>query len=104
MPDFVLTYRSRKGHTPSADTTTAWYAWFDGMGDQLVEMGRPVLDRASIGESNPEHTELGGYSIVRAEDIHRALAIAKGCPGLDSGGGVEVGLLGQVHDRAQQSS
>jgi hypothetical protein len=102
MPDFVLTYRSRKGHTPSADTVAAWYAWFDGMGDDLIEIGRPVLERASIGESNPEHTELGGYSIVRAEDIDTALAIAKGCPGLGTGGGVEVGLLGHVHERAQR--
>jgi hypothetical protein len=101
MPEFVLTYRSPKGHTPSPDTVAAWYAWFDGMGEQLVEMGRPVIERAAIGESNPQRTELGGYSIVRADDLDTALGMAKGCPGLDSGGGVEVGQLGQVHDRAE---
>ena len=103
MPEYVLTYRSQKGYTPSADTVAAWYAWFDGIGDQLVEMGRPVVERASIGEYNPERTQLGGYSIVRAEDLDAAVAIAKGCPGLTLGGGVEVGLLGQVHDRAPSS-
>ena len=103
MPEFVLTYRSQKGYTPTPDTIAAWYAWFDGMGDQLVEMGRPVIERASIGESSPERTELGGYTIVRAHDLDAALAIAKGCPGLDFDGGVEVGLLGQVHDRAPSS-
>jgi hypothetical protein len=103
MPEFVLTYRSQKEYTPNADTVAAWYAWFDGMGNQLVDMGRPVTERASIGEHNPERTQLGGYTIVQAEDLDAALAIAKGCPGLDFGGGVEVGLLGQVHNRAPSS-
>ena len=103
MPEFVFTYRSQKGYIPSAETVAAWYAWFDGMGDHLIELGRPVVDRVSIGESNPERTELGGYTIVRAEDLNGALAIAEGCPALGFGGGVEVGLLGQVHDRAASS-
>ena len=103
MPEFVLAYRSQKGYAPTADTVAAWYAWFDGIGDRLVELGQPVIDRATIGESSPDRTELGGYSIVRADDLPAALAIAKGCPGLDFGGGVEVGLLGQVHDRASGS-
>lgn len=101
MPDFVLTYRTPAGYTPTADTTRAWYAWFEEMGDHLVELGRPVVERASIGESSPLRTELGGYSIVSAPDLEAALAIAKGCPGLDLGGGVEVGQLGQVPERSQ---
>jgi hypothetical protein len=100
MPDFVFTYRSPKGYTPSAETAATWYAWFEGMGDQLVELGRPVIERTTLGESNPESTELGGYSIVRAEEMEGALAIAKGCPAVDFGGGVEVGLLGAVPDRS----
>jgi hypothetical protein len=103
MPEFVFTYRSQKGYIASSDTVAAWYAWFDGMGDRLIDLGRPVVDRVSIGESNPERTELGGYTIVRAKDLDAALVIAEGCPGLGFGGGIEVGLLGQVHDRAASS-
>jgi hypothetical protein len=103
MPEFVFTYRSQTGYTPNEDTVAAWYAWFEGIGDHLVEMGRPVTERASIGESNPDRTQLGGYTIVRADDLDAAVAIAKGCPGLNFGGGVEVGQLGQVHDRATSS-
>lgn len=99
MPDFVLTYRSAKNYARTEETVAAWYRWFEGMGDQLVELGRPVTERTSIGESSPHRTELAGYSIVRAEDLEGALAIAKGCPAVDFGGGVEVGLLGQVPDR-----
>ncbi len=99
MPDFVLTYRIPKGYTRTDETVTAWYGWFEGMGSQLVDLGRPVIVRTSIGESSPQRTDLGGYSIVSAEDLEGALAIAKGCPSLDFGGGVEVGLLGAVPDR-----
>ncbi len=99
MTDFVLTYRTPKGYARTAETVAAWYSWFQGMGDQLVDLGRPVVERTSIGEADPQRTDLGGYSIICAEDLEGALAIAKGCPSLDFGGGVEVGLLGQVPDR-----
>jgi hypothetical protein len=32
-----------------------------------------------------------GYSVVAAEDLDSALALAKDCPALRVGGGVEVG-------------
>jgi hypothetical protein len=96
MPQFVFTYRGPKGYTPTADSTPAWMAWFDSMGDQLVDLGKPVFQRASIGSTGSDTTELGGYSIVSADDFDAALAIAKGCPHLDWGGGVEVGLLTDV--------
>jgi hypothetical protein len=99
MPNFVLTYRTPKNYSRTDETAAAWYRWFDGMGGQLVELGRPVIERTAIGESSPQRTELGGYSIVSAEDLEGALAIAKGCPTLDFGGGVEVGLLGEVPAR-----
>jgi hypothetical protein len=54
------------------------------------------VDRASVGNCGSDSTELGGYSIVSADDIDDALAIAKGCPHVDGGGGVEVGRLGEV--------
>jgi hypothetical protein len=33
---------------------------------------------------------LGGYSIVKAENLDEAAELAKGCPGLLTGGSVEV--------------
>lgn len=101
MPEFVFTYRTLNGYTPNEETTSAWWAWFDGMGDQLVQLGKPVFDRGSVGETATETTQLGGYSIVSADDLESALAIAKGCPQVGAGGGVEVGLLGEVHERSR---
>jgi len=96
MPNFVLTCRQPVGYTPTPETMAAWMAWFDDMDGQLVDPGKPVVERATIGNTTSGVTELGGYSIVRAEDLQTALALAKGCPLLDHGGTVEVGRLGEV--------
>jgi hypothetical protein len=96
VTQFVLSYRSPKGHQLSPDSAGAWMAWFDSMGDHVVDIGKPVLERTSIGDCESNRTELGGYSILVADDIDEALALAKGCPHLDRGGGVEIGQLGEV--------
>ncbi len=95
MPTFVLSYRSRPGYTRTPESGAAWMAWFRGIGDQLAELGKPAVDRAALGNCGPG-TELAGYSLITAADLESAVALAKGCPALDSGGGVEVGLLGEV--------
>jgi hypothetical protein len=96
MPTFVFSYRSRVGYEPTPESGAAWRAWFDGLGDQVADLGQPVVRRASIGNTDQDSTELGGYSLVTADDIDGALAIAKGCPHLDRSGGVEIGELGAV--------
>lgn len=100
MPMFVMTYHNKPGYTPTPQTRAAWYAWFDGMGDQLADMGKPVIAQATLGNCGPDSTELGGYSLIEADDLEAATAIAKGCPHLEHSGGVAVGLLGEVSDRA----
>jgi hypothetical protein len=96
MPNFVFSYRNPKGYTPSAESRAAWMAWFDGMGDHLVELGQPVFERTAVGNCSPSSTELGGYSVIQAEDFDAARAIAEGCPYLDGDGGVEIGLLAEI--------
>jgi hypothetical protein len=104
MAHFVLSYRSPKGYTPGPDTAGAWMAWFDSMGDHVVDIGKPVFERTSVGECHSDSTELGGYSILVADDIDEALALAKGCPHLDRGGGVEIGQLAEVPAVRQASA
>ncbi len=96
MPNFVLSYRNPKGYTPITESRAAWMAWFGGMGDHLVELGQPVFERTTIGDCSSANTELGGYSVIQAEDFDSVLAIAKGCPYLDGDGGVEIGLLAEI--------
>jgi hypothetical protein len=80
----------------------AWMGWIKGMkdggfyvGGQPLEEGGKLL-RGPRGKSltdGPfvEAKEIvGGYVIIHADSLDAAAAIAKGCPGLDSGGTVEV--------------
>jgi len=96
MPDFVFTYRNPVGYTPTPETRAAWAAWFDGMGQQLADLGKPAVARAALGNCGADRTELGGYSVIHADDLESAMTIAKGCPHLARGGGIEVGQLGEV--------
>jgi hypothetical protein len=98
MPTYVFSYRGPKGYTPDPDSISAWWAWFENMGDRLVDMGKPVVAVDAVGDTSPEGTQLGGYSLIRAEDLEAAKVIAKGCPHLDRDGGVEIGELGEVHN------
>jgi hypothetical protein len=92
MPSYVFTYRTRKDYAPSSDTMEAWKGFFDGLGSHLVALGNPTFARRAIG-AEPAKTVLGGYSIVEADDLDAAVALASGCPTLQHGGGVEVGEL-----------
>jgi hypothetical protein len=96
MPNFLFSYRGPAGYIPSPEAASAWRAWFDSMGDQLVDLGKPVVTLDSVGNCSSESTDLGGYSLIRAADIEAAKVIAKGCPQLDREGGVEIGQLGEV--------
>ncbi len=73
----------------------AWGKWMGGLGAALVDGGNPVGQSSTVhangsvtgdGGTNPA----SGYSLVEAPDLESALAMAKGCPILNSGGSVEV--------------
>jgi hypothetical protein len=72
MATFFFSYRAPKGYT----------------------MGRPET-MAPLGDLGDD-TKLGGYSIVTADDLEAALALARGCPILRESGGVEVGVLASI--------
>lgn len=97
MSKFLFAYRVSKNYTPgSADTRTAWAAWFEQLGDHVVDIGKPVFERTALGNS-PADTVLGGYSLITAQDLDAAVVLANGCPGLQEGGAVEVGELGELN-------
>ena len=91
MTKYVFSYRVPSGYAPGAETAAEWQAWFGGMGSALVDIGNAVTDYASLGEVGGSDSRMVGYSVVSAEDIDAAVALANGCPALRVGGGVEVG-------------
>ena len=96
MAKFLFTYRPPASYTPGeADTMEEWNAFFEGLGEHLTDMGHPVFERTALG-SPAGDTVLGGYSIVTAEDLEVAVTLAKACPILERGGGVEVGAITEL--------
>jgi hypothetical protein len=87
MAEFIFTYRTPADCTlGTPDGIAAWNAWFQGLGSQLRDPGKPVSDRATVGDSG-DGARLGGYSLVTAENLDEALTLAKGCPIVAAGGG-----------------
>jgi hypothetical protein len=105
MADFVLIYRTptavaqsrseAENYTASSDHLAAWQAWFSEMGASVTGPGSPAFARSTLGETGPG-TALAGYTIITADDLEAAVALAQGCPVLHQGGGVEVGELTTV--------
>lgn len=97
MTEFIFAYRSPTGYAQGdPETVAAWQAWFAELGPALRDIGRPVSDQVTVGTTGAGSTRLGGYSVVTADGLDDALAMAKGCPLVAVGGGVEVGTLAPI--------
>jgi YCII-related domain len=99
MNTYLLVHRQPHDYTGTPEAAAAWEAWFGKLGDALVDKGNAVLsDRSVVGEAGTV-PPLGGYTIVSAADLDEATRLARGCPILQEGGAVEVGLLSPVPGR-----
>jgi hypothetical protein len=69
--------------------------WMVDPGDGLTQEGRVVNSKKLVmdGPFVEAKEIVGGFSIVQADTINAAAEIAKGCPGLQFGGTVEVRVL-----------
>ena len=104
MPTFLFSYRMPVDYQLGRpDAIANWTAFFEGMGDHVVDPGKPVSETAELGDCGPG-TRPGGYSLISADDLEAAVALAKGCPALAEGAGVEVGVLTEVGPAARDAS
>ena len=98
MPKYVLAYHGGgmpESEEEQAATMAAWGAWFETLGSAIVDGGNPISQTKTVasdgsvsdgGGANP----LSGYSLINADSIDAAAALAGGCPVLEVGGSVEV--------------
>jgi hypothetical protein len=72
----------------------AWMSWFGDLGQAVVDGGAPFGGSSTVAPDGKASTGgasgLTGYTIVEADSLDGAVAKAKGCPVLASGGSVEV--------------
>jgi hypothetical protein len=96
VANFVLIYHGgRMPETPEegAAVTQAWTTWFGQLGDALVDGGNPVSKTRTIssdGSVSDPSSSTSGYSIIKADSLDAAVALAKGCPVLGGGSSIEV--------------
>jgi hypothetical protein len=96
MDKYVFSYRVPADYRPGAETRAEWQAWFGGLGAALVDVGNAVTEYASLGEVGGSGSRMVCYSVVSAQDMDSALALAKDCPALRVGGGLELGPVMEV--------
>ena len=102
MAKFLFSYRvpnvsleeriNQLGPSAVAEVVSRWNAWFESMGESVLDRGNRVIDSRALGACNGDMRP-GGYTVVGAENLEAAVALAAACPGLQMGGGVEVGVL-----------
>jgi hypothetical protein len=95
MPNYVFTYRLPKDQPLDMDAAQAWYAWFDQIGEQIVETGNAVTSARQIGNVDGSQ-RVSGYTVITARDLDHASEVAQGCPAIAQGYGLEVGELLEI--------
>ncbi len=95
MSRYMMVYKGEA--TDMADMTPdqmegvrqKWEDWMGGVGAALADIGAPFGPNASLVDDGSSGTavSLNGYSIVEADDMAAAVALADGHPFLSEGSG-----------------
>jgi hypothetical protein len=103
MPNFLLVYHGGKEpETPEEGEAmmAAWMAWFNDMGEAVVDGGNPVGQSYTVSASGIAHdggaNPVSGYTVIAAETLDAACAMAQACPIMGEGGSIEVAEIHQV--------
>jgi hypothetical protein len=105
MNEFVFLYRGGERPTSAEQgqqVMQKWMAWFKELAEKghVVDRGQPlertgkIVQGASRTVTDGPFAEakdvVGGFTLIKANDVAHAAELAKGCPILDVGGHVEV--------------
>lgn len=99
MVKYLLLYSG--GSMPESPAEQAavlkeWQVWYGKIGSGVVDEGDPFTGKAkTVGadgkvSEGPVGSPASGYSIIKADSLDAAAALAKGCPILKSGGKISV--------------
>jgi hypothetical protein len=96
MPRFLITYHGVMDTPPTPEAReqmmSAFMTWAGSVGDNMVDPGSPLgpsrivtSDGDSLG-----NTEIGGYTIIDADDLDTAVDAVRSHPFLSRGGTLQV--------------
>jgi hypothetical protein len=84
MKNYVLIYNVGETLVDTDEMNAAWGAWFESMGDAVVDGGNPFNPAAEAqiknGKVAMDKTSLAGYSVIKAENHEAAVTMAMSCP------------------------
>jgi len=100
MAKFMIAYYG--GNQPSSKEEGMaqmgkWKAWVEGLGENVINPGTPLMDTKIITSSNVQDENdphaMKGFAIVQAESIETAVEIAQSDPFLDVDGTIRVSQM-----------
>jgi len=106
MKEFMMIFRTEKSDAPPPspeemqERVKTWQDWIGGIAAQgkfvatnaLGHQGKTVSATGVITDGPYAEIKevVGGYILVKANDLNDAVKLSKGCPTLEVGGKVEV--------------
>jgi hypothetical protein len=95
MAKYLFAYRGgmmEQDEQKRQEAMQAWGAWFGKIGEAVVDPGNPFGGSTSVSGngSGAAASQLTGYTVVKADSLDAASALAQDCPVLSSGGSVDV--------------
>jgi hypothetical protein len=93
MSKYVFAFRNDPSRAATGGEEEAWGTWFGELGEVVTDFGNRVSRTSMVGGSSGDRDALSGYVVITADSLDAAAALAKGCPGLQAGGRVEVGEI-----------
>jgi hypothetical protein len=98
MPKFLVTYHGGDGMPSSPEARQqvmqAFGAWAASVGDALVDPGAPLVAVKTVSTGSivdgPAKDPVGGYSLLQADDLARAVKLVESHPFVQRGGSLQV--------------
>jgi hypothetical protein len=103
MANYIITYLGGVQPTTPEEgqqQMAKYMAWLGGLGDAAISPANPLKGTKTVNPdgtvSNGGKTAMSGFTVVEADSMDAALALAKVCPFLEVGGSLEVSELMQM--------
>ncbi len=105
MPQYLIAYLG--GEQPSSPDEgrrhfARYQEWLQSLGDAAVSPANPFRHTHRVhpdGSTSPgSESAMSGYTVIEANSIEAAIAIAQRCPFLEVGGTLEVSEVGEMPD------
>lgn len=103
MPQYLISYLG--GNPPETPEQgqqhmAEYRQWLEDLGDKAISPANPMKNTQLVSPDGSvtagNKTGMSGFTIITAENLDSALAIAKTCPFLKIGGTLEVSELMQM--------